>query len=263
VEEGRTAFRNIRMATFFLLSTGAADVLIILASLGLRWPLPLLPAQILWCNVVTNGIADVALGFEKGDKSLYSRPPRPPSEGVLDRNLIERLAIVAVWLTVGTLGIFYWVVQNGGSIGLARVSALTTLVLFQMVHVFNCRSEDVSIFRQNPFSNRVLFAGVTVSLLLHIAALYLPWTQQLLHFQPLPWQIWIAAIVVASTAIVVNELHKRFRPKKDDQHHDSNHGEGYVAREQRDEEMGRVNRLENLTLENEEKLEQLEKKVNR
>jgi len=214
VEEGRTAFHNIRMATFFLLSTGAADVLIILTSLALRWPLPLLPAQILWCNVVTNGIADVALGFEKGDQSLYHRPPRPIDEGVLDRNLIERLAIVGVWLTAGTLGIFYWVMQVDGGIDLARTAALTTLVLFQMVHVFNCRSEDVSIFKKNLLSNKVLLVGVTVSLLIHIAALYLPWFQTLLHLEPLPWQVWIVSIVVAATAIIVNELHKWLRPRE-------------------------------------------------
>lgn len=213
VEEGRTAFRNIRMATFFLLSTGAADVLIILVSLALRWPLPLLPAQILWCNVVTNGIADVALGFEKGDSSLYHRPPRPIDEGILDRNLIERLTMVAVWLTLGTLGIFYWVMQVDGGIDLARTAALTTLVLFQTVHVFNCRSEDVSIFKINLFSNKVLWLAV-VTTFIHVAALYLPWTQALLDFQPLPWQVWVASITVAATAIIVNELHKWLRPRK-------------------------------------------------
>jgi Ca2+-transporting ATPase len=224
VEEGRTAFRNIRMATFFLLSTGAADVLVILVSLGLRWPLPLLPAQILWCNVVTNGIADVALGFEKGDESLYRRPPRPIDEGVLNRNLIERLAIVGIWLTMGTLGIFYWVLQVDGGIDLARVAGLTTLVLFQMIHVFNCRSEEVSIFKKNLLGNKVLLAGVSASLLVHIAALYMPWTQKLLHLQPLPWQVWIASIAVAATAIIVNELHKWLRSRKIHSDKSSNQG---------------------------------------
>ena len=224
VEEGRTAFRNIRMATFFLLSTGAADVLIILVSLGLRWPLPLLPAQILWCNVVTNGIADVALGFEKGDESLYRRPPRPIDEGVLNRNLIERLAIVGIWLTIGTLGIFYWVMQVDGGIDLARVAGLTTLVLFQMVHVFNCRSEEVSIFKKNLLGNKVLLAGVSVSLLVHIAALYMPWTQKLLQLQPLPWQVWVASIAVAATAIIVNELHKWLRTRNLHSDKSSNQG---------------------------------------
>ena len=213
VEEGRTAFRNIRMATFFLLSTGAADVLVILTSLVLRWPLPLLPAQILWCNVVTNGIADVALGFEKGDDSLYRRPPRPIGEGILDRMLIERLAIVAIWLTVGTLGVFYWVMRVDGDIALSRTSALTTLVLFQTVHVFNCRSEDVSIFKTNLFSNKMLWLAVLTTLV-HVAAIYIPWTQILLDLKPLPWQVWLASIVVASTAIAVNELHKWLRPRQ-------------------------------------------------
>jgi len=214
VEEGRTAFRNIRMATFFLLSTGAADVLIILTALGMGWPLPLLPAQILWCNVVTNGIADVALGFEPGERALYRRPPRPTGEGVLDAALIERLIWVGIWLSLGTLGVFYWIYfHRDGSLALARVAALTTLVLFQKVHVFNCRSEDVSIFKKSLFANKVLLVGVLTSLAVHVAALYIPWTQELLHFQPLPWYVWIASIAVASTAILVNELHKRLRPR--------------------------------------------------
>lgn len=217
VEEGRTAFRNIRMATFFLLSTGAADVLIILTALGVKnWPLPLLPAQILWCNVVTNGIADVALGFEPGEKALFRRPPRPASEGVLDATLIERLVAVGIWLAAGTLGMFYWVYSvRGESIDLARVTALTTLVLFQKVHVFNCRSEDVSIFKKNLLANKVLLLGVLASLVVHVAALYIPWTQNVLNFQPLPWDIWVVIVPVAFTAIIVNELHKWLRLRKD------------------------------------------------
>lgn len=221
VEQGRTAFRNIRMATFFLLSTGAADVLIILAALAMGWPLPLLAAQILWCNVVTNGIADVALAFEPGEKSLFRRPPRPPSEGVLDRLLLERLVLVGIWLSVGVLGMFVWKwgfdVQSWtgdeDKLTLARTAALTTLVLFQKVHVFNCRSEDVSIFRKPLLANKLLFIGVLVSLGVHIAAIHIPLTQQLLSLTPMDAQTWAVATCVALTAIIVNELHKRFRPR--------------------------------------------------
>lgn len=214
VEEGRTAFRNIRMATFFLLSTGAADVLIILSALGLGWALPLLPAQLLWVNVVTNGIADVALVFEPGERALFRRPPRPPDEGVLDRTLIERLVLVGVWLAVGTLAVFSW--QWGGQAGnldAARTAAVTTLVLFQKVHVFNCRSEDTSLFARTLFTNKVLVLGVVSSLAVHVGAIYLPWTQQLLRFEPIGATTWIVATVVAATAIIVNELHKRVRPR--------------------------------------------------
>jgi magnesium-transporting ATPase (P-type) len=223
VEEGRTAFRNVRMATFFLLSTGAAIVIMILTALGLDWPLPLLPAQILWLNVVTNGIADVALAFEPGEKALFRRPPRPPNEGVLDRTLIERLVLVGIWLAAGSLGVFLWqwgfdfrtfTPGSDDNLALARTAALTTMVLFQMVHVFNCRSEDVSVFRKSLFSNKVLFLGVLASLGVHVTAIYLPWMQQLLGLTGLDLNTWLWAAAVAATAIIVNELHKRLRPKR-------------------------------------------------
>ncbi|MFP3900218.1 MAG: cation-translocating P-type ATPase [Acidimicrobiia bacterium] len=215
MEEGRTAFRNIRMATFFLLSTGVAEVLLIVTALGLDWPLPLLPAQILWLNVVTNGIADVALAFEPGERALFRRPPRPKSEGVLDRRLLERLVVVGLWLATGTFAVFYWQwdVREDG-LALARTAALTTLVLFQAVHVFNSRSQDVSVFRKSPLGNKVLLLGVLGSLGIHIAAMYLPWTQDLLRLEPLPGGSWALAIAVGLTAIVVNEAHKRLRPRQ-------------------------------------------------
>jgi len=133
---------------------------------------------------------------------------------VLDAALMERLIFVGVWLAVGTLGVFYWIhFYRGESLGLARVAALTTLVLFQKVHVFNCRSEDVSFFKKSLLANKVLLIGVLTSLAVHVAALYIPWTQKLLHFEPLPWYVWAASIGVALTAIGVNELHKWLRPR--------------------------------------------------
>ncbi len=212
VEEGRTAFRNIRMATFFLLSTAASLVLIILGTLVAGWPLPLLPAQILWCNVVTNGIADVALAFEPGEEALFRRKPRPKHEGVLSRLLLERLIIIGIWLAAGTVAVFYW--QWGGreeNLTVARTAALTTLVFFQAVHVFNCRSEGVSIFRMSLLTNRILLLGVLISMVVHVGAIYLPWTQGLLRLEPLSWKVWLVSAAVALTAIPVNELHKRWR----------------------------------------------------
>ncbi|MFW5830164.1 MAG: cation-translocating P-type ATPase, partial [Planctomycetota bacterium] len=211
IEEGRTAFRNIRMATFFLLSTGLAEVITILCSFAVGWPLPFVPAQILWLNVVTNGIEDVALAFEPGEKDLLERPPRPPTEGVLSRLLIERTMIVGLWLAVGTLGLFAWEYLPDGDTAYARVAALTLLVCFQVVHVFNCRSEFGSLFRSNPLRNKILFFGAAISLGIHIAALYLPWTQQLLDLQPLTWQTWGIIAAAALTVIPINEAHKALR----------------------------------------------------
>ncbi|HSL59677.1 MAG TPA: cation-translocating P-type ATPase C-terminal domain-containing protein, partial [Acidimicrobiales bacterium] len=92
---------------------------------------------------------------------------------------------------------------------------LTTLVLFQKVHVFNCRSEDQSVFSKSPLANKVLLAGVVVSLALHVGAIYFGPTQELLDLTPMSLTSWLVAIGVASTAILVNEAHKRLRPRRD------------------------------------------------
>jgi cation-transporting P-type ATPase F len=213
VEEGRTAFRNIRMATFFLLSTGVAAVVTILSSFVLGWPLPLLPAQLLWVNVVTNGVSDIALAFEPGEKSLYRRRPRRSDEGVLDRNLLERLGVIGVWLAIATLGVFFW--QWGGdeaNLDVARTAAVTTMVLFQMVHVFNCRSQEASMLSKSPLANKVLLLGVPGSFAIHVTAMYLSWTQEVLRFTPIDAGTWAVAAAAASTAFVISEAHKRLRP---------------------------------------------------
>jgi magnesium-transporting ATPase (P-type) len=129
---------------------------------------------------------------------------------------------VGIWLAVGVLGVFLWIWEfdlstfsgNQDNLTLARTAALTTLVLFQKVHVFNCRSEDVSIFKKPLLANKLLFIGVITSLLIHIAAIYIPLTQDLLSLAPLDWTTWLVATAVASTAIIVNELHKWLRPRR-------------------------------------------------
>ncbi len=213
VEEGRTAFANLRNATFFLLSSGAGELLAILGSLLVRLPLPMLPGQILWLNVVTNGVEDVALAVEPADPARFARPPRAPTEGILSRRLVERLVLVGLVLAAGTLWIFMTeYAGDPGNLEYARVAALTTMVLFQVFHVGNCRSEERSAFSLNPFSNRFLFFGVGLSLLLHVGALYLPVTQTLLHLQPLTVDSWLRITGVAATVIVAVELHKWLRP---------------------------------------------------
>ena len=211
VEEGRTAFSNIRKAAFFLISPAVGEVIIIVVSLAMRMPLPLLPAQILWINVVTNGIQDVALAFEPGEKEQFHRPPRDPKEGILSRLLIERTFIAAAVMAVGTLGIFLWERGGGASVEYARVATVTTFVIFQIFHVFNCRSVHKSSFRKNPLSNKILFIGTLSSLGVHIAAMYFDPIKSLLHLQPLSQQSWMRIIPVCLSILGAMELHKRMR----------------------------------------------------
>jgi len=213
VAEGRTAFANLRNATLFLVSSGVGELLAILGSLALRLPLPLLPAQILWLNVVTNGVEDVALAMEPGDDEAFRRPPRDPGEGVLSPVLVERVVVSGVVMAIGTLAIFVseWG-QLDAQLGYARTAALTSLVAFQVYHVGNCRSEYRSIAAKSPFSNRFLLFGAAGSALIHVAALHLPLTQRFLRLEPLEPGTWLRIAAVGLSIVFVVELHKKLRP---------------------------------------------------
>jgi Ca2+-transporting ATPase len=211
VEEGRTVFSNIRKATFFLISSAFGSVVVILASLAMRLPLPLLPAQILWLNVATNGVTDVALAFEPGEEEQYRRPPRDPTSGILSRLLIERSVVVALVMAVGALGIFIWEMGAGAGLEYSRTAALTTLVTFGLFHVFNSRSVQRSAFRKNPLSNKFLFIATISSFAIHLGAMYFEPTQTLLRIQPLSIDTWLKLVPIALSVLAVVEIHKLFR----------------------------------------------------
>jgi Ca2+-transporting ATPase len=211
VEEGRITFDNLRKVTFFLVSTGAAEVTAILTTLVAQWPLPLLPAQILWLNLVTNGLQDVALAFEPGEPGVRARPPRRPEEGIVSPLLWERTVVAGLVMAVGTLALFWWELQASGQLARAQTVALTTMVLFQVFHVGNARSERRSVLALSPWSNPFLFMATAAALLVHVVALYLPPTQVLLRVEPLDVNAWIRMGVVASTILVAMETHKLIR----------------------------------------------------
>ncbi len=226
VEEGRTAFSNIRKATDFLLSTSVGVVLAImgafmLAAFGVYadylepdvLPLLLLPAQILWLNVVTNGIQDVALAFEPGEKWQYTQPPRDPNEGLMSPLLVERTILVGLLLAGVALAMFTTELQRGSDLAYAQGATLTAMVIFKMLHVGACRSETLSIFQKNIFSNPVLFIGTGLSLTVHLGAMYFPPTQALLGLQPLRGETWLWIIIGAPSVLVLVELHKLVRAR--------------------------------------------------
>ncbi|MEO6196889.1 MAG: HAD-IC family P-type ATPase [Dehalococcoidia bacterium] len=211
VNEGRVTFDNLRKVTFFLISTGVAAVIVILSTLVLQWPLPFLPAQLLWLNLVTNGLQVLALAFEPGEKGILQRPPRPRSEGILSPVLWERTVLAGITMAIGTLLLFRWELNQTGSIEEARTVALTTMVLFQMIHVGNCRSQTLSAFQKSPLSNPFLFIATATALTVHVCALYFPPTQYVLRVEPLAPDAWIRMALVGLSVIVVVEVHKLLR----------------------------------------------------
>ncbi|AEI67111.1 cation-transporting ATPase Pma1 [Corallococcus macrosporus] len=212
VEEGRVTFDNLRKVTFFLVSTGAAAVITLLCALALGWPLPLLPAQLLWLNLVTNGLQDVALAFEPADPGVMARAPRPRREGFLSGLLWERTVVAGVVMATGTLGVFHWELARTDSLPAARTAALTTMVLFQMFQVGNARSETQSVFARSPFSNPFLFWATAAALAVHVGALYFAPTRFVLRVVPLTdGGSWLRIVLVAASIIVAMELHKLLR----------------------------------------------------
>lgn len=215
VEEGRVTFDNLRKATFFLISTGAASIVVILTALAFRWPLPFLPAQLLWLNLVTNGLQDVALAFEPGEKGVLRRPPRSRTEGIISRILWERVLIAGLVMAIGTLALFRWTLDSTDDLVQAQSVALTTMVLFMMLHVGNSRSEYISAFRKNPISNPFLFIATAAALIVHIGALYLGPTQYILRVEPIGLDAWVRMLAVALSIIAAVEVHKLLRRNKD------------------------------------------------
>ncbi|MCS7152745.1 MAG: HAD-IC family P-type ATPase [Bacteroidia bacterium] len=211
VEEGRTAFQNIRNATFFLLSTGAAAILLFLVAVILKWPLPMLPAQLLWLNLVTNGLQDVAMAFEPALPGIMRQKPRPLREGIISPLLWERTFLVS-FLMAGVTAYLFWLEYDlTHDLSKAQTVALTTFVLFQNFHIGNARAEYISAFRLNPLRNPFLIGSALLALGIHALALYVPFMQFVLRVVPIEGEAWIRSILAASSVIVVGELHKWLR----------------------------------------------------
>ncbi|MCW9705208.1 cation-translocating P-type ATPase [Fodinibius salsisoli] len=208
IEEGRIVFSNIRKVTFFLLSTAVGELIVILVAVLMNWPLPFIAVQILWINLVTNGLQDIALAFEPGEPGILKRKPRPTKEGILTGRLMERLGGVGLVLAVGTLGIFWLVYQQTGNLDMARTAAMTQMVVFQFFHVLNCRSLDRSIFRINFFSNKFLFVSLVAALLAHLAVLQVGFLQAIFRTMPLSSDQWMLIIGVGFLVILGGEIDK-------------------------------------------------------
>jgi Ca2+-transporting ATPase len=211
VEEGRVTFDNVRKVSFFLISTGAATITAILAGMWMGLPLLMLPAQLLWLNLVTNGLQDIALAFEPAERELLRRRPRRLDEGIIGRVLWWRTALVGLLMAAGTLVMFSWELDRTGSVSQARTVALTTMVVFMAFHVGNARAEHQSALRLNPLANRFLLLTTAIALAVHAAALYAPPTRWLLRVEPIDAAAWLRIVMVAVSVVAVVELDKLIR----------------------------------------------------
>ena len=208
VRQGRVTFAAIRNATFFLLTTGLASLVAVSTNVVAEGPLLFLPVQLLFINVVTNGLQDIALAFEPPEGNELTRPPRPRSEGVLSAVLWRRLLVTGSWLAASILATFQWALAQGYDLEHARTLAITLFVWMNFYLVGTARSEHHSILAMNPIGNRVLIASAIGALLLHWGATEWGPAAGLLGFVPLSAQEWAVCAVLGATAMILPEGHK-------------------------------------------------------
>ena len=212
VEEGRGVYENIRKAVHFLLSCNLSEVLVMLIAAVIWLPLPLLPVQILWINLITDSLPALALAVDPGDPDILRRPPRHPEAQFLDRQRIITMTAQGGFMALLTIGAFaycLYVMQDG--LTQARTVAFTVLVVAQLFHAFNCRSDRQSIFSLGVFTNRSLVWGVAGSMALQAAILLTPWSRAVFDVAALDSLHWLLALGLGLMPLVAMETWKAMR----------------------------------------------------
>lgn len=183
VEEGRGIFENIRKFVWYLLSANVGEILTMFFAIILRMPLPLLPIQILWVNLVTDGLPALALSAEPIEKDVMKKPPRRKEEGIINRNIM--ISMILIGMIMAAVSLFLFTVGMKDSLEKGRTFAFSALAFLEMYHVFNCKSEHRSVFAAGIFSNMYLILSVAFTVMLQLFVIYNPIMQKIFYTVPL------------------------------------------------------------------------------
>jgi P-type Ca2+ transporter type 2C len=167
--------------------------------------------QLLWLNLVTNGIQDVGLAFERGYGDELRQPPRPRREPIFNDLMLQRGLLAGLWMAALGLAAFAWMLHTGQPIEQARSSLLLLMVLMQNIDAINARSETVPVLRLPFRRNPLLLCGVAAALGLHLYAMYAPWLQRTLDVMPPPSGAWTVLLPLAVSLLVAMEAQKAWR----------------------------------------------------
>ncbi|MDW8212043.1 MAG: cation-transporting P-type ATPase [Roseiflexaceae bacterium] len=211
VEEGRGVFDNLTKIIVWTLPTNIGEGLVILAAVLIGSALPVLPVQILWINMVTVAALGLVLAAEGKEPGIMKRPPRKPDAPILDVTLIWRTLAVGVLIMIGAFALFEWEVQSGAGLAEARTVAVNVIVMIEVFYLLNCRSLTHSMFQIGVFSNRWLFVGLGIIILLQLGFTYLPWMNQILNSAPISLEAWGRILIVPIIGYILIELEKWLR----------------------------------------------------
>ncbi len=212
VEQGRVIYDNIRKFIKYLLTSNSAEILVMLVGPFIGLGLPLLPLQILWINLVTDGPPALALSAEPAERGTMRRPPHPPGESVFARGLGRHVVWVGTLMAIVSLATGLWYTRTAPEIWQTMV--FTTLTLSQLSHVMAIRSGDESLFRVGPLSNNPLLAAVALTFVLQLLAIYAPLFQRFLETEALPLADLAIAVVLSTIIFWAVEIEKWLARRK-------------------------------------------------
>ena len=210
IEEGRTIFDNIRKFIKYTLSSNTGELFVMLIAPFLGMPLPMTAAQILWINLVTDGLPGLALAVEESEKGIMQRPPWNPKESIFSRGMGWRVIWIGMLMGLISLGIgyIYWLEDPQG---VWQTMIFTTLVLAQMGNAMAIRSNTESVFKIGLFSNRLMNIAIAVTFLLQLVLIYVPFFQRFFNTKPLTLRDLVIALVISLVVFIAVEIEKWIR----------------------------------------------------
>ena len=208
IKEGRIAYSNIRKITLFLLSCGMAEVLFYLLAIAFGYPLPLVAIQLLWINVVTDGIQDIALSFETATDDIMKEKPRSTKESLFNKDLMLEVSLFG--LTIAMLIFVVWknLMDKNTDLVIARSIVMMLMVFIQNIHVLNCRSEKNSVLKTSLFTNPLVIGTIVSSIILQIVVTEFKITANFLSITRLPLQTILLLFALSFVVIIVAEIYK-------------------------------------------------------
>jgi Ca2+-transporting ATPase len=207
VEEGRGVFGNIKKYLMYLLSSNVGEMLLMVGATLAGLPLPLTAVQILYVNLVTDGLPALALAVDPPESDLMRRPPRNPRRGIFTRPVVALITAGGLWSTVVNLSLFVWALGSGRTLAQAMTLTFLSLVLIQFFKAYNFRSERHSVARR-PFANRWLNLSIGFEVLLLPLIMYVPFLSDAFGIAPLGPSDWVLTLVLAATVVPILELVK-------------------------------------------------------
>jgi len=210
IKEGRVAYSNIRKIILFLISCGLSEVIFFCFSIMLDLPMPLVAIQLLWLNVVTDGIQDLALSFEKAEKGILKEKPRDPKESIFNKELLQEILVSGLVIGAIVFIVWYFLLNKiNMEVSMARGYIMALMVFIQNIHVFNCRSEHRSAFSVPIKNNWLIVGGVVVSIMLQVIVMEVSLLSKFLQTTSVPFLHLICLFGIALLVLIVTEIYKK------------------------------------------------------